>query len=125
MSGAEVGHDRRFAAGLWESPSFACEVLPPFLWAQITRARALVADARGDGAEVEETLVGAETMFRELGYPYWTARTLLDRAEWLAAQTRLDESAELAALAAATFEAIGATPMIASAQALLEPAAAD
>ena len=67
--------------------------VPPFLRAQLTRARALVAGARGDDEEVEENLVGAEGAFRELGYPYWTARAQLDRAEWLARQGRLEESA--------------------------------
>ena len=60
--------------------------VPPFLRAQITRAEALVAGARGDDEAVEENLVAAEATFRELGYPYWTARAQLDRAEWLAGQ---------------------------------------
>ena len=58
--------------------------------------------------------------FRELGYPYWAARAHLDRAEWLARQERLDESAGLAAEAAATFEPIGAVPMLARVRVLLE-----
>ena len=70
---------------------------------------------------MEENLVAVEMTFRDLGYPYWTARAQLDRAEWLAGQGRLDESARLAAEAAATFETIGAAPMLARARALLEP----
>ena len=95
--------------------------VPPFLQAQVPRAKALVAGARGDGETVEENLVAAETAFRDLGYPYWTARTQLDRAEWLARQGRLDESASLASEAAVTFETVGATPMAARARALLKP----
>ena len=70
---------------------------------------------------MEENLVSAEATFRDLGYPYWTARAQLDRAEWLARQGRLDESARLADEAAATFEAVGAAPMLARARVLLEP----
>jgi tetratricopeptide (TPR) repeat protein len=94
--------------------------VPPFLQAQVTRARALVARARGEDECVEENLVAAEASFRELGYPYWTARAQLDRAEWLARQERLDESATLASEAAANFDTIGVVPMGVRARALLE-----
>ena len=59
--------------------------------------------------------------FRLLSYPYWTARAQLDLAEWLAVHDMLDESARLAAEAAATFEKVGAAPMLVRARALLEP----
>ena len=95
--------------------------VPPFVWAQVTRAKALVASARGDDYALEENLVAVEAAFRDLGYPYWTARVQLDRAEWLARQEKLDESAKLAAKAAATFEIVGAAPMVARARALFEP----
>jgi hypothetical protein len=94
--------------------------VPPFLWAQLTRARALVAGARGEDETVEENLVAAEAALRGLGYPYWTARAQLDRAEWLARQGRLDESAKLASEAAATFETVGAAPMLARTRAFLQ-----
>ena len=68
---------------------------------------------------MEESLAAAEATFRELGYPYWTARAELDRAEWLSRQRRPDESAELAGEAAGTFEAVGAASMLARARALL------
>jgi len=95
--------------------------VPPFLRAHATRARALVASARGEDEAVEDDLVAAETVFRDLGYPYWTARAQLDRAEWLAGRDRLDESARLAREAAATFEMVGAAPVLARARALVEP----
>ena len=95
--------------------------VPPFLRAQITRALALVGAARGDYETVEDGLSAAEAKFRELGYPYWTARVQLDRAEWLAGRGRSEESAGLATQAAAGFERIGAAPMLARAQALLKP----
>ena len=47
--------------------------IPQFLRAQVIRARALVASARGDNKEVEEDLVAAETSLRSLGYPVWVA----------------------------------------------------
>ena len=95
--------------------------VPPFLQAQVTRAKALVAAARDDDETVEENLIAAEAMFRELGYPYWKARAQLDRAEWLLGQARRDESARLATEAAATFDAIGVAPMLARAVTILEP----
>jgi plasmid stabilization system protein ParE len=57
---------------------------------------------------------------RHLGYPYWTARAQLDRAEWLARQGKRDESARLAGAAAATFEKLGAEPMLVRSRVLLE-----
>ena len=58
--------------------------------------------------------------FRDLGYPYWTARVQLDRAEWLARHEQRNEAAGLAAEAAAAFDAIGAAPMLTRAVAILE-----
>ena len=73
--------------------------------------------------DVEENLVTAETTFRDLGYPYWTARVQLDRAEWLAGQGRQDEAAQLAGDAAATFDRLGTTPALLRAQAIAKAAA--
>ena len=67
---------------------------------------------------VEKDLVTAETTFRDLGYPYWTARAQLDRAEWLAVQGRQEEAARLAADAAAAFDRLGTTPALLRAQAI-------
>ena len=92
--------------------------IPPFLRAQVTRAMALLAAARGQDEAVEENLAAAEATFRDLGYPYWTARVQLDRAEWLAGQGRNEEAAGLADEAAATFERLGTRPMLVRAQAI-------
>ncbi|HLN06151.1 MAG TPA: hypothetical protein VK217_07730, partial [Acidimicrobiales bacterium] len=92
--------------------------VPPFLRAEVTRAKALVSSARGDDGDVEESLVAAESTLRDLGYPYWTARAQLDRAEWLAGRDRWSEAARLAGEAAATFERLGTEPMLARAQAV-------
>ncbi len=94
--------------------------IPQFLRAQVTRTKALLAIARGRDARVEDDLIAAETVFRGLGYPIWLARAQLDRAEWLARQGRLVESARIAEQAAAGFETVGAVPMLARARALLE-----
>ncbi len=96
--------------------------VPPFLRAQVRRARALVAIARHADEEVEEHLSGAEATFTELHYPYFLARTQLDRAEWLAGRGRLDELRELGEQVARTFEEVGAAPMLAWAKRLLEAA---
>ncbi len=92
--------------------------VPPFLRAQVRRARSVLAAARGDDDGVEEGLVAAEETFRELGYAYWTARAQLELAEWLAGQGRAGAAATLAGQAAATFEQLGAQPMLGRARAL-------
>jgi tetratricopeptide (TPR) repeat protein len=98
--------------------------VPPFLRAQVVYARALVARARDDEELAQASLVAAEEMFGDLGYPYWIARVQLDQAEWLARNDRLDESDGLARTAAAVFEACGSAPMLERARALLVPTVA-
>jgi tetratricopeptide (TPR) repeat protein len=97
--------------------------LPPFLRAQVARAKALVFIAAGGTSEVEELLDLAEATFRDLSYPYWTARSQLDRAEWLAGQGHQDAAAALASEASATFERLGTRPMLVRAQAISRAAA--
>ena len=87
----------------------------------MTRAKALVEDARGEDKEVERSLTLVETAFEGLGYPYWTARARLDRAGWLARHARHAEAASLAGEAAVTFQQVGAAPMVALARAIVEP----
>jgi hypothetical protein len=97
--------------------------VPPFLRAQVIRARALIAASKADNDGVEERLASAEATFSDLGYPYWTARAKLDRAEWLHSQQRSGEAVVLATDAGATFEMLGAEPMRTRARRLLEQAA--
>jgi tetratricopeptide (TPR) repeat protein len=94
--------------------------VPPFLRAHVIRAGAIIAAAREDGENVEANFIAAESRFRDLGYPYWTARSQLDRAEWLARQDRRDESVRLATEAGVVFSMIGAAPMLARSRGLLE-----
>jgi len=92
--------------------------VPPFLRAQALRGQGILAAAEGRDEEVEADLVGAEASFRDLGYPYWTARAQLDRAEWLAVQGRSEEAVRLADEAASTFERVGAVPVLLRARAI-------
>jgi tetratricopeptide (TPR) repeat protein len=117
LATGEIEEAERMAEMMASRP--AGEV-PPFLHAHTSRAKALVAGARGDAKDMEEKIVAAEAAFSELGYPYWAARTQLDRAEWLARVDRPDEAATLAHAAAAVFEEMGAAPMVARAQELFE-----
>ena len=94
--------------------------VPPFVRAQIRRARALLGAARGEYEDGEDGLLAAEATFRDLGYPYWTARAQLDLAEWLARQGRTTEALARAGEAAATFAQLGAEPMLIRARGLLD-----
>ena len=93
--------------------------VPLYLKAHLQRYEALRAAAGQRHEGVEEGLAAAEGIFRGLGYPYWAARTQLDRAEWLAARESRGESARLASEAGATFEILRVAPMLARARALL------
>jgi class 3 adenylate cyclase/tetratricopeptide (TPR) repeat protein len=94
--------------------------VPPFLRAQVVRSGALIAAAKGDNTAVEKDLTATESMFRELAYPYWTARAQLDRAAWLFSHDRIVDATQVAAQAAGTFENLGAAPMLVRALALQE-----
>ena len=96
--------------------------IPPFLRGQISRAQALLENARGSRDDsFEQRLLAAQEEFRVCGYPYSVARAQLDRAELLARRGRLDESERLAANAGAAFETLGAAPMAARARRLIKP----
>jgi hypothetical protein len=87
----------------------------PYLRAQLSRARALLAAARGEPDQVEEPLTDALDRFRELGYPYWIARTQTDLAAWLIDAGRGEEAAALLEEAGAEFESLRAAPALAHA----------
>ena len=124
-----VGLEAAFAASDLEAAAALIEPIatrpvgevPPFLRAQIRRYEAARSAAAGQHGDAESSLVAAEATLRELGYIYWTARIQLDRAELLADQQRHGEAARLAREAAATFEIVGAAPLLGRARALLEP----
>ena len=58
---------------------------PPYLDAQAKRFRARLS---GDSSGYEAAAAG----FRELDLPFWLAVTLLEHAEWLAAEGRAEEA---------------------------------
>jgi tetratricopeptide (TPR) repeat protein len=93
--------------------------LLPMLEAETARARALLAAHRGDGEEADRWFKRAVGRFRELGTPFYLARTQLEHAEALARSD--SDHAEVAALraeATGVFEALGAKPWIDRARAL-------
>src|SRR5438874_10945537 len=71
--------------------------IPPYFQAQSMRFRARLADARGEVEAPEGGLKGAAGMFRELEMPFWLAVTLLEHAEWLGEEGRVDEARPLLA----------------------------
>jgi class 3 adenylate cyclase/tetratricopeptide (TPR) repeat protein len=86
--------------------------IPPYLRAQLARARGLIAAAEARHEAVEDELAGAIARLRELDYPYWQAVAETDLAHWLATQRRSEEAAVLLDGAVATFESLGATPAL-------------
>jgi hypothetical protein len=84
--------------------------VPPYLRAQHTRYRALLAAANDDHDTVEADLRSAINVLTDLGYPYWRARTQADLATWLTTQNRPDEAQPLLTQAVDTFAALKAQP---------------
>jgi class 3 adenylate cyclase/tetratricopeptide (TPR) repeat protein len=83
----------------------------PFLQAQASRFRAALADRRGDGGETDRGYKGATALFREIGFPFYLAVTLLEHAESL--RRRGDPEAEpLLAEAREIFEPLEARPWL-------------
>jgi hypothetical protein len=65
----------------------------PFAVAQRLRLDAMLMIADGEAEGVDERLLGAIDLFRQVAFPFWIARTLLDRSEWLTAAGREEEAA--------------------------------
>ncbi len=78
---------------------------PPFLDGQARRFRARLA---GDGAGYE----AAAERFREVGFPFWLAVTLLEQGEWLVVEGRPGEAEALFAEAGEIFERLEARPWL-------------
>jgi class 3 adenylate cyclase/tetratricopeptide (TPR) repeat protein len=83
-----------------------------FLVAHAMRLKAALATAGGEDAGVEDGLKGAIGLFRELSYPYWTARSLLEQGDWLMSRGRVDEAEASLAESRAILEALGAMPWL-------------
>jgi class 3 adenylate cyclase/tetratricopeptide (TPR) repeat protein len=93
--------------------------IPPFLNAQLRRARGLLAAARGETDGVESQLQDAVERLRKLAYPYWLARAEMDLASWLIGQRRADEAAPLLHEAIELLQPLSAAPALAQARELL------
>jgi class 3 adenylate cyclase/tetratricopeptide (TPR) repeat protein len=92
--------------------------VPPYLRAELARARGRLADAEGRHDEVEPQLTAAVEKLKALGYPYHLALAQTDLARWLFTQDRREEAEPLLEEASATLRSLGAAPALARAQAL-------
>jgi hypothetical protein len=84
----------------------------PFLEAHSARLRARLSTLRGESDDVASAFKGAVGLFREMGIPFWMAVTLLEYAEWLAGQGRVDEATASLTEAREIFERLGARPWL-------------
>ena len=60
--------------------------------AQLARLGARLAARRGETTAIDELSNAAIARFRELGTPFWLAVTLLEHAEWLAGEGRVEQA---------------------------------
>ena len=70
-----------------------------------------IEDRRGDDAEADRRRKGATGLFREIGFPFYLAVTLLEHAESLRRRGEADAE-PLLAEAHEIFERLGATPWL-------------
>jgi hypothetical protein len=86
--------------------------MTPVLEANALRLRARLDTARGDQAHVDARYRSAAARSREFDLPVYLALTQLEHGEWLETQRRADEAEPLLSEAAATFERLGAIPLL-------------
>jgi tetratricopeptide (TPR) repeat protein len=86
--------------------------LGPALDAMVSLILARLAAAQGRDAEVADHARDAADLFDSMHMPFWVAVAQAHHGEWLVAQGRDDEAAELLTKAAAAFRALGATPWL-------------
>jgi tetratricopeptide (TPR) repeat protein len=91
---------------------------PPFLRAELARARGLLSASRGHPDAAETDLRAAVDAFSSLGYPYWLARAQTSLAGFLVDQGRAAEAAPLLDAAIEVFVRLGAAPALDRAQGL-------
>ncbi len=87
--------------------------LSPALDGQLSRLWGRLAAMDGRHNEVADHLREAADLFDGMHMPFWAAIARTEHGEWLAEQGRTDEARDLLARAAATFEELGAAPMLA------------
>ena len=93
------------------------DTLPPggsplFLQAHSARFHARLAAHRRELEEADRLFRRGAGLFRELGFPFYLAVTLLEQGEWLVAQARRDEAEPLLAEAREIFERLEAKPWL-------------
>jgi class 3 adenylate cyclase/tetratricopeptide (TPR) repeat protein len=84
----------------------------PWLRLLLARFGAHRATRQGDSATALAGFEAAVALFREMEIPFETAKVLLEQAEWLASEGRVDEARACASEARATFERLEATPWL-------------
>jgi hypothetical protein len=84
----------------------------PVIRAFVARFRARLSAARGKDEQVEQKFKDASGLFRELGFRFWLAVTLLEYGEWLTGQDRVDEATPLLDEAREIFERLKARPWL-------------
>jgi hypothetical protein len=89
-----------------------------FALAHSMRFQARMADGSQDPTRTEDAWKGAIGLFREMALPFWTAVTLLEQAEWLAAQNRAQDADPVRDEAVAIFESLAARPWLDRANAI-------
>jgi hypothetical protein len=97
--------------------------VPPYLRAQLARARGLLAAARGETAAAESHLGAAIEQFGSLGFPYWLAVARTDLAGVLIGERRVTDAGALLEEARATFAHLRAAPALQRADGMLAGAA--
>jgi tetratricopeptide (TPR) repeat protein len=85
---------------------------PQFLQAHSARFHARLAARAGDVEEADRLFRRATGAFRELGFPFYLAVTLLEQGEWLVAQGRRDEAEPPLAEVHEIFERLEAKPWL-------------
>ena len=85
---------------------------PRFLDAHMLRLKARLAERRGDIDGIDQRFIDSSRLFREMRLPFWLGVTLVERAEWLNSQGRLDDLKPALAEAGEIFARLGASPWL-------------
>jgi tetratricopeptide (TPR) repeat protein len=93
--------------------------MPPYVRAQLSHSRGLVAAARGEAAAAESELRAAIDGFGSLGFPYWLASAQTELADLLVQDNRVSEARPLLDEARLAFGRLGAAPALERVEAIL------
>ena len=99
-------------------------LVTPYLRGHGARFAARLAASRGEDESVESGFRAAQEVFREIPMPFDLGQSLIEHAEWLSEQGRIEEASSAAGEAAELFGQLRAAPWIERASRLSrEPAA--